>query len=107
MYVLQIFLNKFNCIRNLFTFVIAGWPLSIKIIVSMRTISIPTHSLLKKFTCFFIGHKPIYGHFVDHTGNYYYNFKCNRCGIFLGLPHMKIKYIHIKFPIPKIVIRNP
>jgi transcription elongation factor Elf1 len=68
----------------------------------MKTTFIPTQ-LLKKITCFFIGHKPIRSYFKDNMGKTAYISKCNRCGSICEIKNIPNIIFFNRFPIPKIL----
>lgn len=54
---------------------------------------------MKKLKCLFLGHvlSPAY-RYLDKTGNYFYKYKCLRCGALLGFPNMTNEYVKKKYP---------
>ena len=59
-------------------------------------------ALLSTLKCFIRRkHKPSeQGRYLDKSGNYTFKWKCERCGVLLGLPHMTDEYIKKNFPMP-------
>ena len=55
-----------------------------------------------KLKCIF-KHKPSKpGHYLDSDADYQYKYKCERCGVLLGWPHMTDKKLKRDFPPPPL-----